>query len=150
MENKLDLEEFERLSGPDFTRYVVKMKDLQIDDDFLRYFTIKQHQWDDVHLELALWWIGKSGSLAAQHEIANFIDHRNQSVRFLAIGFLVEMKQEVDAHIMSHVIEILERNPNAADRQALNSVIMKPASKEAQVILQEYLARQRSLGIHPK
>jgi hypothetical protein len=144
MENTLDLEEFERLSGLDFTRYVVKMKDLHIDDDFLKYFARRKNQWDDVHLELALWWLGQSGSLAAHREIANFIDHRSRSIRFLAVGFTVGMKHEVDAGIMSRVIEVLERNPDPADKEALNSVLGKPASKEAQAIAQQYFAGQRS------
>src|ERR1700722_5410554 len=97
MKKKLDLDEFERLSGPDFTRFSVNMKNLQVDDDFLKYFALRKNQWDDAHLELAVWWLGKRESFSAYQEIANFIDHRNLSIRFLAVGFLVEMKCEVDA-----------------------------------------------------
>ena len=139
MDNTLNLDEFERLSGVDFTRYVLKMKDIRVDDNFLTYFAQRKGQWDDVHLETAIWWLGKSGSLPAHQAIADYIDHRNKSIRFLAVGFTAEMKPEVNARIMSRVIEALERNPEAADKKALDSVLNKPASKEARTLVEQYL-----------
>lgn len=50
MESKLDLDEFERLSGMDFTRFVVKTRNIHIGDDFLDYFVRRKDCWDDVHL----------------------------------------------------------------------------------------------------
>jgi hypothetical protein len=142
MENKLDLDEFERLSGLAFTRYAVKMKDFIVDDLFLKYFVKKKNQMDDLHLELALFWLGKSGSLSAYQEMANFIDHPNHTFRFLTIGFIVEMKPEVDSRIMSRVIEVLERNRFPRDKQALTSVLKKLATEEAHAVAIQYLNDQ--------
>jgi hypothetical protein len=53
------------------------------------------------------------------------------------------MKDEIDTRIMRCVVEALERNPGPADRQALNRVLEKQASKEAQAIAEQYLRARR-------
>jgi hypothetical protein len=142
MKHTPDLTKFESLSGVDFTRYVVAMKDIIVGDDFLNYFIERKCQMDDVHLELALYWLGKNGSLAAYDEIAKYIDHTNQTFRFLAVGFITEMTCEVDAFIMSRVIEVLDRNSFPQDRKALTSVLKKTATKDAQILATRYLTRK--------
>lgn len=141
MEDKFDLEEFERLSGREFAQYCIKMKDFKIGDDFLEHFTLRKNRWDLAHLELAIWWLGKKESMPAYREVAKFMDGQSASLRFLAIGFIVEMKVEVDAQIMSRVIEALEKEPDPADKQSLKSVLVKPASREAQDLVCRYLSK---------
>src|SRR5688500_6242725 len=131
MTSAVDLQEFERLSGVDFIRYLSKAKDLNVDDSFLKYFRERKGVLDDVHLELALWWLGRLGSLKAYHEIVQFINHSSMSVRFIAAGLIFEMPHEIDSYIVSRVIEILKQSD--PDRvQYLTAILKKPSSKEAQ------------------
>jgi hypothetical protein len=139
MENELDLEEFESLSGVAFSCYAVKMKDLHVGSSFIEYFLTRKDHWDAVHLELALWWLGKNGSLAAHREIVGFVEHPNLSIRVLALGLTCEMKNEVDAQIMARVVKALERKPDRATAIALNSILAKPSSKDAQILARRYL-----------
>ncbi len=140
MEHTLEIREFERLSGPELTRYVTTASLHQGDEAFLRTFIERKNQWDDLHLELGLWWLGKSGSLSAYREIATFIEHPNTSLRFLAIGFILQMSHEVDEDIMSCVVRALETCSDPDDRQTLSSILAKPSSEEAQVLARKYLA----------
>ena len=139
----MNFEEFESLSGHALMCYIVRMKDYQIDDNFLNYFVQRKDQWDIAHLEAAVWWLGKSGLLAAYHEIVKLLDHHSLGVRILAIGLTVEMNCEIDAQIMSGVLKNLEsKDIDAVHRLWLKSVLTKPASKDAQVLAQCYLEKQ--------
>ncbi len=143
MKDAVDVEEFERLTGPDFNRYLTRARHLHINDDFLKYFRERKGALDGVHLELALWWLGKLGSLEAYHEIVQFIEHSSRSVQFMATGLVFEMPHEMDNYIVSTVIAALKQRPDPTQVQCLGAILKKPASKDARDLADDFLKNGR-------
>ena len=94
---------------------------------------------DPSHLELAVGILGRVGTESSYRKIAEYLEHPNFSVRFVATKTIAHMAV-ADEKIMRCVVESLALHANdpAALAQELREVLNRPSNEKAQRIASEY------------
>jgi hypothetical protein len=141
-----DPQKFEMLGAFDAANYVLALVNEGLaEEEVLPYFQEKPASMDMAHLELAVGMLGKVGSNAACQIVANYLDHPDSNVRFVATKTIASMT-DVDERIMKQVVASLS-NPrddpmSAALTRELKVVLNRPANDEARRIAVAYLSKQ--------
>src|SRR5882724_5767098 len=109
---QFDPNTFETLRGPDLANYAIAVgKDGIAERDLLPYFHDKAAAMDMPHLELAVGMLGRVGSKAAYQMVAEYLDHPDFNVRFVATKIIARMTA-VDDQVMSRVVKSLSHHIN--------------------------------------
>jgi hypothetical protein len=135
-----DTNTFERLSGLELANYVVKViKHEVVENDFLPYFCEKMTGMDVGHLELALGILAKIKSPAAIWRIADFLEHEDFNVRFVATKIIARCTI-IDEHLMGQIVNSLRihEGENSAIANELFGLLDRPLNSEALKIAQNY------------
>lgn len=140
---QFDANTFESLTGLELANYAVRLMQEGIAEcDFLPYFQQNAKKMDLPHLELAVGILGKIGSDAAYRKVAEYLEHPDFNVRFVATKTIAYMKVADDV-VMRCVVESLRRHggDTAALAHELHAVLDRPANDRAQQIVSAYRSK---------
>lgn len=135
-----DAKHFENLSGHELGRYAIRLVEEKIaEGEFLPYFTQEGSRMDALHLESALFILGKIGSVAAYHKVVECLEHTEFSVQFAATRIIANIPT-ADAVVMRYVTESLSKHDGdpTALAQELRPILDRAANDEARCIAEEY------------
>lgn len=114
---RFDYNEFESLSGFELGQFcTLKKNQVGIDENFLKYFKEKSLEMDDLHLEMAIFLLGKYKTKNSIYEILKYIDYSYRPVRFVAISIIQSLDDyEFDSHVFEKAKDVILKNPDMHD-----------------------------------
>jgi len=130
---------FESLSGYDLGNYTARLMEEDLaEPEFIPYFSEKSLSMDLLHLESAICLLGKVGTEACFRKVAEYLQHENFRIRFVATRIISRMPI-VDHVIMKSVaICLVARAGDEMDlAQELRVVLDRPANAKARRIATE-------------
>lgn len=141
---RFNAELFESLNGLEAASYAVGLMEGGIAEvDFLPYFEIKAATMDATHLELAIGMLGKINSVAADRKVAEYLEHSDFNVRFVATKSIARLAF-VDEIIMRRIVESLALHVGDFGCLAneLTPALDRPANEKARRVVLEYRSKQ--------
>lgn len=139
---RFDSSTFEALGGLEASAYALRLAKEGLEEaDVLPYFQQKIATMDLPHLEVAVYLLAKVGTKPAWHVVANYLDHPDFRIRFVATKMMRDM-DSVDAEAMGKVVAALSRFGRDGLTDELNVLLDRPANDDARSIATAYLSKK--------
>lgn len=132
---------FQDLSGLQASGYALELvkKGIANGDFVVAYFKEHIATLDLPHLEVAIFLLAKIGTDDAWPMVADYINHPNFSVRFVAIKTIKAMTS-VNEMIMKKIVKELSRSKGDGLADDLNPLLAKPLDSKAAEVAKQYVA----------
>jgi hypothetical protein len=137
----MDTDRFEKLNGIELGTFAAGMvKRGQFDQRIFDYYTSHAGSLDGPHLEVLVHLLGKMGTPDTLNEVAKYLDHPTNYIRFEAIQ-TISMAPAIDERVMKRVVQILS-NPHFHDA-VLEKALEHGSTEEAKLVARNFQSTKR-------
>ena len=133
---------FDSLAGMELFHYAKRNADQDlVDSEDVRELRLRAKDMDLHRSEMMLLFLVRSSCEAAHAYLAEFLQHPNVSLRFIASKHIAKLPR-ADEAVMQAIVQALDKGGEPGLREEFDEILHRPANEGAKMIAETFIAKE--------